>query len=579
MIKQIKRFFIVSLVIIMILLAGPASAQTACTPSGTNPETGEAFDQCVAYTFTGTEQTFTVPDDVEGDSLQLKVWGAGGGGGLFLNFGGHGAFGSAIHDAAAGDSYTIIVGEGGLGNDLQDTFGGGGGTNATSVAPPGFGGSGGGFSGIRVSPTDYIILLGGGGGGSPSNDIDGGSGGITTGFDGGLTREGRFSAAFPDCEITSGQGGTQTTGGAAGITTLTGSTATPGTAFQGGRGSVTLPGQNGGNSAGGGGGLFGGGGGVGGVSNVTCDDSAGGGGSSFLSASLTNITTEARVPRVPVNGGGMTDVPGSTDPHFSGISSTPGRGAPGTSFPIPTGMADLLNGSNGLVTIQWTEDPRASLPTFACTGEFFQVHGNGTSDLSRVDLLTGSFSLVGDTGASLRGAGLNAADGLAYGIQDQNPLAGNVLFAVGADGSSVNLGTVTGLPARNYPSGDFGPDGLFYMRENGNNNRLIAIDVNTKTVVREHAPSGITNPTTADFAFNPSDQSFYAVESNQADARLLRFQITDDSTVSVTSVGLTGIQTNGNGGTNVFGAMYADSDGNVFGIQNRTGNLLSLIHI
>ena len=64
----------------------------------------------MAYTFTGTEQTFTVPDDVEADSLQLKVWGAGGSGGLFLNFGGHGAFGSAIHDAEAGDSYTIIDG-------------------------------------------------------------------------------------------------------------------------------------------------------------------------------------------------------------------------------------------------------------------------------------------------------------------------------------------------------------------------------------------------------------------------------------------------------------------------------------
>ena len=104
MIKQINRLVVASFVIITVLLATPTSAtadEEPCTPSA-------GFDACVRITHEGANQTFTVPDGV--DELDVKLWGAGGGGGLFLNFGGHGAFGSANHDAEAGDSYTIIVG-------------------------------------------------------------------------------------------------------------------------------------------------------------------------------------------------------------------------------------------------------------------------------------------------------------------------------------------------------------------------------------------------------------------------------------------------------------------------------------
>jgi len=220
-------------------------------------------------------------------------------------------------------------------------------------------------------------------------------------------------------------------------------------------------------------------------------------------------------------------------------------------------------------------DPRASLQTFTCTGDFYQVHGAPTSNVSVVDLVNGNFSTIGNTGQSIRGTGLDPDSGFAYGIQSQGGgLAGNVLFAIGSDGSSVNLGTVSGLTARNYASGDFGPNGLFYIRNNGNNRPLIAIDVNTRRVVTSFSPSGgISNPQTADFAFNPVDQRFYAVEASATNARLIRLTLNNNGTFTATSVGSTGIQTNGGGGNNVFGAMYADSAGNIFGVQNSTGQM------
>ena len=221
-------------------------------------------------------------------------------------------------------------------------------------------------------------------------------------------------------------------------------------------------------------------------------------------------------------------------------------------------------------------DPLTLLAPFTCSGDFYQVHGRGNSNLSVVDLLAGTFSAIGNTGASIRGTGLNPDDLLAYGMQDQNPALGNVLFAVGSDGSSVNLDQIPGLPNLNFASGDFGPGGLLYVRSNGNNRPLIAIDVETRTIVRQYSPVGITNPNTADFAFNPVDQSFYSVESSSGNARLLRFTLGADlsnPTFTVEAVGATGIQTSGNGGNNVFGAMYADNSGNVFGIRNSTGRL------
>ncbi len=239
-----------------------------------------------------------------------------------------------------------------------------------------------------------------------------------------------------------------------------------------------------------------------------------------------------------------------------------------TSFLLGPGDPDVVN--NHIALDATSSNPLASLTPFTCTGDFYQIHAS-PSAVSRVDLINGNFSTLGNTGEELRATGLDPSTGIAYAIGRDT----NVLFAIGNDGTVVNLGPVTDLPARNYATGDFGPNGYFYIRENGNNRPLVAVDVNAVAVVEEYdLAAGSINPSTADIAFNPADGSFYTVESSQNDADLLRITLNDsptNPTFSVVELGKTGISTRGNGGNNVFGAMYADNQGSVFGIRNRSG--------
>ncbi|MEO9970751.1 MAG: GEVED domain-containing protein, partial [Hyphomonadaceae bacterium] len=73
-------------------------------------------------------------------------------------------------------------------------------------------------------------------------------------------------------------------------------------------------------------------------------------------------------------------------------------------------------------------DQRGSLTPFVCTGDFFQIHDN-PSAVSRVDLATGQFETLGNTGQSLRATGFDTDTRLAYSIQQNT----NILFAVGAN--------------------------------------------------------------------------------------------------------------------------------------------------
>lgn len=128
------------------------------------PEAG--YNVCKVFDFTGAEETFTVPDRVE--KINVKLWGAGGGG-IQESYGGaspggSGAFVRGDLTVTAGTEYKIVVGQGGRVGAERDTTGagadgafGGGGAGGIGEADtggrehphPGAGGSaGGGYSGI-----------------------------------------------------------------------------------------------------------------------------------------------------------------------------------------------------------------------------------------------------------------------------------------------------------------------------------------------------------------------------------------------------------------------------------------------
>jgi len=145
---------------------------------------------CVnTFSFTGGNQTYTVPAASCG-TLTLELWGAGGG-----DAGGGGGYTQANVTPTPGQSFTLIVGQGGINNTTR-TFGGGGGGSSDGA------GQGGGRSAVQISGLE-VLTAGGGGGGF--NLKLGGAGGGLSGQNGTAANPG--SAPTP-------QGGTQTSGGA-----------------------------------------------------------------------------------------------------------------------------------------------------------------------------------------------------------------------------------------------------------------------------------------------------------------------------------------------------------------------------
>jgi hypothetical protein len=212
--------------------------------------------------------------------------GAGGGGGSYANgsitnptIGGNGGQTTGTYTLVAGTTYYLLVGAGGaFVKDYggQPAVGAGGGGN---VGTSGFGGQGGGYTGLfsntPFSQVNAIMMAGGGGGGSwevnPSTPSGGAGGGLSG---------------------TSGASGVQAGGG--GGTQIAGGSSYPGGPSQNGAallGGTAAGGDAGNGGGGGGGGYYGGGGGNG--ENSGLGGSGGGGGSGYLSPSVVSGTTTA----------------------------------------------------------------------------------------------------------------------------------------------------------------------------------------------------------------------------------------------------------------------------------------------
>ena len=263
------------------------------------------------YSYTGSNQTFTVPSGVT--RVTFKLWGAGGSGSSAA--GGSGGFTQATVATTASTVFTLLVGQGSYVRDGGTNFGGG--AHGQYDGGNG-GGDGGGRSAVLLSTTE-ILTAGGGGGGGYVNGLGGGQGGGLIGA----------SVTSPG-----GSGGTQSAGGAGG--SGTGGTATSGSKSTGG---TSTGGWAGG---GGGGGYYGGGGGAG-TDNNHC---GGGGGSGWVGRNGSTLLTGNEYGSVatPADSAGRTDTVmsvtyyssicirgnNSTDANFAtGIGAGNGSGTAG----------------------------------------------------------------------------------------------------------------------------------------------------------------------------------------------------------------------------------------------------------
>ena len=349
--------------------------------------------------YTGTDQSYTVPSGVT--SVTISMWSGGGGSGQTGTAGAAGFWINGILAVTAGQVYKVIVAQGGVYNSTATSYGGGGGAGSG-----GGGASGGGRSALQlqvsavitsathsgsvityttssshglvtgygvtvsninatfnksgiityISATQFSIVNSatagsvssvsgliylevvnvGGGGGSYQGSGDGPPGA------GGLTTGGNGQAPY------NGQGGTQSAGG------------TPGTYSvpNGSYGEFLLGGASVNHGGGGGGGWFGGGGG----------DNYGGGGGGSSYTSFPNFTLS------------QSGFPGNTDTYY-----VSGLGAAGT--------GNGVNGGNGRVVI-------AGSPSFVMT-EAMRISSNAF-----VGIGMSNPSTMLDVAGSIRGSNL-----------------------------------------------------------------------------------------------------------------------------------------------------------------------------
>jgi hypothetical protein len=315
---------------------------TACTPQA-------GYANCLVFTATGSDHTFSVPANVT--SVLVKLWGAGGGGvepspSDRVAGGGSGGFTTGTLAVTPNSALTLVVGQGGAAGGDTATYGGGGAGGTGGEDPAG---SGGGLSGVYADSAGTTPLLvaggGGGAGGANSNELDNPTNYAGGGGGGGLSGTDVSGDHY-------GSPGTQASGGAAAVVeadpNCATTPATNGAHFFGGTGQTTLSANEGTAGGGGGGGYFGGGGGActdrtNATATSTFGGSGGGGGSAYIGgAGVTNASTIAGT--APTTIFIPADAPGAADPLYN-----PGVGEGGsTDF-----------GGSGEVVVEWNVAPAA----------------------------------------------------------------------------------------------------------------------------------------------------------------------------------------------------------------------------
>ena len=372
------------------------------------------------FSYTGAIQQFIVPNRVT--AIQVNAIGALGGTGGGGQPGGAGAnITSTINVTPGQVLYIVVGGYPGQSATAEYGFAGNGGV-ANSVT--GYGGAGGGLSGVFTSSTpavaNALIVAGGGGGGSGTGGTTNYNGGAALNTGGTTAANGQGSTAYPiSSRYQYGYGASTTAAGVGGYA-FDNAPAQNGADGNGINGGAGGPGTIWQGAGGGGGGFYGGGGGAGG----SAANGGGGGGSTKSTSGINSYGTPNTTSDGTVfitcfsNSGLVLHLDAGNTSSYSGSGSTTWNDLSG-------------NGSNVTLTNTTYSSANGGSIVFNGTTSYADFTANiGSTNVVTVEMWVKSNSLNAPTGAMYFG----------FGLYDAWTSGGNI-------GYNTSAGDLYGIPS------------------------------------------------------------------------------------------------------------------------------------
>lgn len=228
-----------------------------------------------------------------------------------------------------------------------------------------------------------------------------------------------------------------------------------------------------------------------GLSKTAVGCTAAGGAVCPAGLTVASLESGATIPTLPP-GGSLTFTVTAT------VAATSGSVTNVATIATPPGYTDTNAANN---TAQDVDNVQPNFGT--CDARMFLSQSpNSTTNttLHNVDTSSNPFTFppIGQGSFVYNATGYNPTDNYVYAIRYQGSGLLNQLLRVGADGSTTNLGAVSGLPSQPYNSGAFSSTGVYYVKPTGNNSTLYAINVDTRTATA----------ITLNISFDASDMAF-----------------------------------------------------------------------
>lgn len=170
--------------------------------------------------------------------------------------------------------------------------------------------------------------------------------------------------------------------------------------------------------------------------------------------------------------------------------------AEGTVFPGTPVNIPISSGATGASVMCTITNTQADYDFGTCDARMFLDQTNlaaTSSTLHDVGYTSAPFTYTTlGSGSARNGLGLNPLDNSIYAIE-WGSFSGNQLIRVATDGSTVNLGTITGLPVANYNNGVITPTGEYYVIPAGSGTTMYRIDIATRTATPVTLTLGLNN--------------------------------------------------------------------------------------